>query len=1659
MTQETDRIRLRFVRLAVVNCLVGCSLVQAQIQPQFKAQPDDLPESGGSLVVLPTPPRELRRSLQRAESGLEKKEFSEAIEILDRILQDSQQGDFFLPSTNPEAPLRSLRAEVQRLLSEMPPGGRKMYELHAGASARKILNEALQKGDIAGLGEVSRRFFHTLEGSRASYLLARYHLDRRQPTSAIMHLQRLRGGAAKARGWEPEVTILLAVAWQMAGRPETARSLLLQATTENPFSQITVAGKPYLLPTMEATIPELDAWLLHVAKSAETASSSAANWITCDGDATRDHRSAGGMPLPRLEWWNPLPFQSDAARVSEMEHGFANSDVSAIPLPRPLIVGDWVVMPTPRMLMGIRLQGGARRWYYPSNAFQQDASLAAPTNTRRETPGLQIEHWLRQRVWDDNASSHLSTDGHNVYCLRDLPPLREGQNSELFIAGGMGEEIATPRPQNRLVAVDVVGEGRTRWSVGKSDSGDERLVDAFFLGAPLPLSEALYVIAEMKDELRLVVLDSATGKMQWSQQLLQLELPVSVAYSQIRRVAGCSPSFRDGVLVCPTAAGTIIGVDPATRSLLWGFRYPTREMMPMQANPMMMMPESLPPVGNRWLDGNPLITESAVIVSPVESDKLYCLDLLTGDLRWPPADRGDGQYVAGVYRGVIAIVGQHAIRGIRLEDGEEAWPPILIPDNATPSGRGFINGPFAYFPTTASELLRIDIAKGTIAERMETESILGNLSCHGNYLISQSAGEVRAYLLRESLRQELTDQVAKSTDPTLLQDYANLLLGDGDAAQAMEVLRNAIRLSDAPAARQQSQRMLLQTILGLLDEDFNGHQALVEEARTLTMSPEDRRRLLHLIAEYRSKSGQVQESMDALMELADISKMRPAEAAEDSESMLRRLDGARRVSESVWLRTQFRETLRLAPEAELNKLLARVEQQWQSAKQADGTEALDTFLERFGDFPQEMEACLEGASRYVALGNYLRSELLLSDVRAAGNPEIASRATRLLATMLAKTEPATTLRLLQELREPVKGDAVSNPADDTTAAKNTTTAEDTSPAPSASPTGVGPPTKDPAENPAPLSSSDLALRTRVLQALAERTTWPTGQIHVDPLPLRAGENLRQPSLDQVDIVDDSASGHEGLVLNYDRESGTMIICDSLGAVQQQITVPLPQVWQQWMRLRHVEARICGSLLVFTAGPSVFAVDVSSSPSSGNATILWRYSVQEESTEESDLGSIFNGAESQEIRNPFLRNSDNNQRTIARSPIEIGPVATNGTCLLVKGNLLCLDSVTGTTRWQRQRLGEPKHIFGDSRYVMVAPRNGTVASVYSLVDGSELPSHKIPPTDQHWARRGTKILAWETTRFLGFGAMRLRLFLWDTMQEKRLWELDCEMNSKGCLVGQDEVAVLRPSGKLVIFNLLTGPKITSLSTELPLAAALPSTVQVIRNHNQYLVLAGTDSGDMRRQEVQVTGIHFGQGNVRIIGVAAAYDRASGAPLWKQPLPIQNYFVGAIHPPDSPVLILYRQIQAAHQQRLDVPKQQRQPGSDLIIEAVVIDRRDGSLILETTDIIPQAHGCAIRIIAKPKEKACDIIGTNGFQIRLNYTEDPAPPRTAAILPTVEKRLADYRALESQSTPTSAEGDGIEGIENSEGAADPTDGAPPLLLEPSPAEEPVEDIDPDE
>ena len=452
-----------------------------------------------------------------------------------------------------------------------------------------MLTAAASTGDTAKIEEVARRFFHTQAGYQATLLLGRRLLDHNRPLAAAECFRRLQDAPAAAAALEPSLSVLLAASWLEGGKPDLAKATLEKLRKRDPQATLQIAGKPRRLFTDDQ---QALAWLQNsFEKKQSTSAEELQNWALVRGNAARNANRAGGMPLMNPHWRVSTTNhpELESALVYKRKE-YIDSGLPFIPVMQPLAVGDVVLMRTSRNLVAVDFATGKRTWWptlNDSSLEQRIAASSANSGTRFDPKNNQA---LIDRFWQDATYGTLSSDGERVYLLDDLDSPVDPQaemNGQVIVNGGgrliingrmrggmVFDNVAIPFKPNKLTAVDLRTQGKLKWIVGGQNGEDEpQLANAFFLGPPLPLEDKLYVLAEIKQEIKLCVLDPKTGRLDWSQQIAVVEPNNNIQNDLYRRLAGCTPSYADGVLVCPTAAGAIVAVDVANRSLLWGYRY------------------------------------------------------------------------------------------------------------------------------------------------------------------------------------------------------------------------------------------------------------------------------------------------------------------------------------------------------------------------------------------------------------------------------------------------------------------------------------------------------------------------------------------------------------------------------------------------------------------------------------------------------------------------------------------------------------------------------------------------------------------------------------------------------------------------------------------------------------------------------------------------------------------------------------------------------------------------------------------------------------------------------------------------------------------------------------------------------------------------------
>ena len=243
------------------------------------------------------------------------------------------------------------------------------------------------------------------------------------------------------------------------------------------------------------------------------------------GDPSRNASTAGRRPLLNLRWRvevtgvDILEKALIEQETMNREHGVAM--FSGL---HPLAIGDLVFMRTTTNVLAVDFQTGKRRWQTPEEKDPGD-SRCQPLQSRvhgakQHEPAAQYG----QRIWDDATYGTISSDGSRLFVIEELPLGVGGPNAGFGMFGGRNDP-SNRSITNKLVAYDIRTEGKVQWEMGGQESLQQS--DAFFLGPPLPLRGQLYVMAEVKDELRLLALDGATGKLLWSQQLAMVEANIT----------------------------------------------------------------------------------------------------------------------------------------------------------------------------------------------------------------------------------------------------------------------------------------------------------------------------------------------------------------------------------------------------------------------------------------------------------------------------------------------------------------------------------------------------------------------------------------------------------------------------------------------------------------------------------------------------------------------------------------------------------------------------------------------------------------------------------------------------------------------------------------------------------------------------------------------------------------------------------------------------------------------------------------------------------------------------------------------------------------------------------------------------------------------------
>jgi outer membrane protein assembly factor BamB len=1397
-----------------------------------------------------------RTKLDAASDYIKEERWPEALRTLQALLD--ARDDKFIKREDPKnkGVIRylSARTEAERMIGALSPKGLASYQLSFNPVARKMLDEARERNDVEGLHEVVRRYLHTSAGGEALELVATFELDRGRADVAASCYRRL----LDRPGGEQLSALTLykaALAFRMAGDrvrdEQTWKKLATRVGAEGLRVGSRVLTSEQLRTQMER---------LPVGGTAN------GDWPLYRGDLARAGAATGDTPLldPR---WAIATYEEELARTM-LKYKVPNAPPAFEPLPAnvPVAVAGKIIFRSFGGVRAIDADTGREIWRtrFPLSLEGQLRDPTDPSGNRRVQVLDWFDEWAKRRtvglhtvLYENATLGTLSSDGRYVYAVEDLALPPHPMKMAEALAGYRKVFFSTLKEYvyfNTLRALDVQ-TGKVTWEVGgRGQNVPHDLRDAYFLGPPLPVGGFLYALVERREDVLLVCLSADRGELLWSQEFATIR--DKFLLDSARRICGAHLTYADGILICPSNSGAVIGFDPLTRRLVWAHTYRDKSIGPGEGQPAF----NAELFRTAWKACAPIVQGNRVIFTATDGDSVRCLDLHDGSLVWKATKTEDDLHVAAVVDGKVLVVGKTTCRALNLTNGETLWQHPID----APSGQGAVIGKLFYLPQKKGAVLalNLDNPKDSTHITCRSGEAPGNLIFHEGFLWSQSVTAVSAYPQLEARLAQVEKRLKEEqNDAAALSERARLRLDKGNAAGAVADLRRVLTL--LPEELQAKERdKLFEALTQLLTRDFAAGEKYLEEYRALckvaipadaaegkakALQAEQRRRQAQyhaLLARGREGQGRYADALRAYRDLLDGAW--PGDLLPPPE------EPAVHVRPDLWVQARVAAlAARLAPEQQqtLQKL---IDTEWQAVRTGRNAAALERFVTLYGGITGPLgapgrEARFLLADRLIEdpeTCRALEADFHLFSLQQDATPETAARA------LEARARLYTRFNLFDDALACYRALAHDHARVEVRPGK----------------TGAA-------------LLNDLAADQRFLPVLeVPRPTWVPGKMKAVELP----GNYPPKPYSHYQSAGEVPASCRSLRFALDGKASRLLALDrNSGAERWGVAVPAPRgnyvyypsMWRfsltgEMMYVDDGNAyQTVGHLAVFNLGYAIVGIDLL------ERRIRWVRNLQPESNPAALMYSYTN---------------------------IVGPYTLSGLFLVSRTGLTAIDPATGEVRWTRTDVSSYVEAFGDERHLYVVEQQGDgVARGLRALRTSDGMSVPIPDGAAAYNRKirnlGRRLLVSEQ------GANEeVQLRLYDTHDGKDLWKKSFPAHSIVLNSTVPELlAVAAPSGAVTLFDLKEQRELHKFTVD-PKHLDKVQSGTLLRDRTQYyLAFQGPNDMGAAMMFGDPGPIVMGMSATPVNGMLYAFDRASGELCWHSKLLNQAILLERFD--DLPVLL--------------------------------------------------------------------------------------------------------------------------------------------------------------
>jgi outer membrane protein assembly factor BamB len=325
-----------------------------------------------------------------------------------------------------------------------------------------------------------------------------------------------------------------------------------------------------------------------------------------------------------------------------------------------------------------------------------------------------------------------------------------------------------------------------------------------------------------------------------------------------------------------------------------------------------------------------------------------------------------------------------------------------------------------------------------------------------------------------------------------------------------------------------------------------------------------------------------------------------------------------------------------------------------------------------------------------------------------------------------------------------------------------------------------------------------------------------------------------------------------------------------------------------------------------------------------------------------------------------------------------PLAPDGVCVAGRDGLLCLDPLTGRTRWLRPDVRPDAHVFGDRQIIFVvetaARGSASATRAFRMADGGAV---KVPDFRRQYDRRlrlfGTRIVLSEKD-----ARGEVVLSLYDPRTGKTAWRQNYPARSVVLnAVDNDLAGVIAPDGRVRVADLRTGKEVLDAKVDPKHLKGARAVHLLADPALLYLAVNGPPDekvigeGGVQSPFASGTGLR----SVPVNGQVYAFDRATGGLRWHRATPSQTLLLNSFG--ESPVLLFaarYKKWGHAPPTEVDAPVR-RVPVDEAV--ALAVQKSTGKVVYDRR--VP--HNTAYyALYLNPAERRVDLVGDGAVRLAI-------------------------------------------------------------------------------